>query len=110
MTNKYPTQIYLQIGEDVNLDEHNFKDLEVSWCSDNIYETDIKYVSEKYHHEAMSEMGLGIQKLEAQMKTILAEAKKKLDANKERSLSEAYIEAKTCISVVNHLLYTLKNG
>ena len=106
----YPKEIYLQIGEDVNLEETNFRDLEVSWCSDNIYENDIKYVSEKYHHEAMSEVGLGIQKLEAQMKTILAEAKKKLDLNKDRGLSEDYIEAKTCINVVNHLLYTLKNG
>jgi hypothetical protein len=108
MNNKYPNEIYLQIGEDVNLEEHNFKDLEVSWCSDRIYETDIKYVSDKYYHEVMNRISKDIHTLVEQMQTILAEATKKLDVNKDRGLSEDYIEAKACIQVVKKLMSSIK--
>ena len=39
-----PKKIYLQIGEYVSQnDDTDFKDLEVSWCSDRIYKSDIVY-------------------------------------------------------------------
>jgi len=38
-----PAVIYLQVGEDI--DEEDFNDLiEVTWCKDKIYDTDIRYV------------------------------------------------------------------
>lgn len=41
-----PEKIYLQLGEDIEGVE-NFKELEVSWCSDRINKTDIAYVRDK---------------------------------------------------------------
>jgi GTPase SAR1 family protein len=108
MNTKYPNEIYLQIGEDVNLEEYNFRDLDVSWCSDNIYENDIKYVSETYHQEEMFATRLDIQRLQLEMQSILEQATKKLDANNERELSESYIEAKACIQVVKKLMDIIK--
>lgn len=41
-----PNRIYLQIGDDFDPGDVNFNELtDVTWCADNIHETDLPYVA-----------------------------------------------------------------
>jgi hypothetical protein len=41
---KPPEKIYLQIGDDLRIDEYDFEDLaDVTWCIDKISDNDIEY-------------------------------------------------------------------
>lgn len=53
--------------------------------------------------ERKDELRLYKFKIEEAMQIVKLEAQKKLEANKERPLSEAAIEARACISVIEYL-------
>lgn len=38
-----PTTIYLQVGEGPFSEDEDFRDVEMSWCRDKIFDTDIEY-------------------------------------------------------------------
>lgn len=39
-----PTKIYLQIGEEKPDKSDDFKEMEVTWCTDRIWDHDLEYV------------------------------------------------------------------
>jgi|SRR6056297_2164910 len=41
--NNIPTTIYLQVGEGPFSEDEDFRDVEMSWCRDKIFDTDIEY-------------------------------------------------------------------
>lgn len=68
-----PKQIYLQIGEDTILEsESDFKELEVTWCTEKINENDIKYISETYVNELIQEKDKTIASLQKQIEELKA--------------------------------------
>ena len=44
MKSKIPEIIYLQINGDENIFEDGFDEEQATWCSDRIFESDIKYI------------------------------------------------------------------
>lgn len=107
--NGIPKKIHLQIGDEVDLNEVNFNDLDhenVTWCQDRIFKNDLEYIfideykllKEQFEDVKNKNLEIQEQLSDVQSQLTLSETKVKLNYNNavefEKQLAEAKSEIK----------------
>lgn len=106
--NGIPKKIHLQIGDEVDLNEVNFNDLDhenVTWCQDRIFKNDLEYIfideykllKEQFEDVKNKNLEIQEQLSDVQSQLTLSETKVKLNYNNavefEKQLFDLKIES-----------------